>query len=54
MIALVATVDGTFAIDLEDGTVLPADAFTPAPAPALTPSVQPAPTVTPLPVKPLR
>ena len=35
MIALVATVDGTFAIDLEDGTVLPADAFAPAPAPAL-------------------
>ena len=35
MIALVATVDGTFAIDLEDGTVLVADTFDPAPAPVL-------------------
>lgn len=35
MIALVATVDGTFAVDLEDGTVLVADAFDPAPRPEL-------------------
>jgi hypothetical protein len=35
MIAFVATVEGTFAIDLEDGTVLSADAFAPAPAPVL-------------------
>ena len=35
MIALVATVDGTFAVDLEDSTVLVADAFDLAPAPVL-------------------
>jgi len=35
VIALVATVDGTFAVDLEDGTVLSADSFDPAPEPAL-------------------
>lgn len=35
MIALVATVDGAFAVDLEDGTVLPADTFDPAPEPVL-------------------
>ena len=35
MIALVATVDGTFAVDLEDGTVLSADSFDPAPEPVL-------------------
>lgn len=35
MIALVATVDGTFAVDLEDGTVLSADSFEPAPEPEL-------------------
>lgn len=35
MIALVATVDGTLAVDLEDGTVLSADAFDPAPEPVL-------------------
>jgi photosystem II stability/assembly factor-like uncharacterized protein len=31
VIALVATVDGTFAVDLDDGVVLSADAFDPAP-----------------------
>jgi hypothetical protein len=35
VIALVATVDGAFAIDLEDGSVLVADAFDPAPEPVL-------------------
>jgi photosystem II stability/assembly factor-like uncharacterized protein len=35
VIALVATVDGAFAIDLEDGTALSADAFDPAPEPVL-------------------
>jgi photosystem II stability/assembly factor-like uncharacterized protein len=35
VIALVATVDGAFAVDLEDGTVLRADAFVPAPEPVL-------------------
>jgi photosystem II stability/assembly factor-like uncharacterized protein len=35
VIALVATVDGAFAVDLEDGTVLRADAFDPAPEPVL-------------------
>jgi photosystem II stability/assembly factor-like uncharacterized protein len=35
VIALVATVDGSFAVDLEDGTVLPADAFDPATEPEL-------------------
>jgi photosystem II stability/assembly factor-like uncharacterized protein len=35
VIALVATVDGTFAVDLEDGTVLSADSFDPAPEPVL-------------------
>jgi hypothetical protein len=35
VIALVATVDGTFAVDLDDSTVLSADAFEPAPEPAL-------------------
>jgi len=35
VIALVATVDGTFAVDLEDSTVLVADAFDLAPAPVL-------------------
>ena len=35
MIALVASVDGAFAVDLEDGTVLSADAFDPAPEPVL-------------------
>ena len=35
MIALVATVDGTFAVDLADSTVLVADAFDLAPAPVL-------------------
>ena len=35
MIALVATVDGTFAVDLEDGTVLPAAAFADTPEPVL-------------------
>jgi hypothetical protein len=35
VIALVATVDGAFAVDLEDGTVLTADAFEPAPEPVL-------------------
>lgn len=35
MIALVATVSGTFAVDLEDGTVLSADAFESSPAPML-------------------
>jgi hypothetical protein len=35
VIALVATVDGSFAVDLEDGTVLPANAFEPAPEPVL-------------------
>lgn len=35
MIALVATVDGALAVDLEDGTVLTADAFEPAPEPVL-------------------
>ena len=35
MIALVATVDGAFAVDLDDGAVLSADAFEPAPEPVL-------------------
>ena len=35
MIALVSTVDGSFAVDLEDGTVFSADAFDPAPEPML-------------------
>ena len=35
MIALVASVDGAFAVDLEDGTVLSADPFDPAPEPVL-------------------
>jgi len=35
VIALVATVDGTFAVDLEDGAILSADAFDPAPEPVL-------------------
>jgi hypothetical protein len=35
VIALVATVDGAFAVDLEDGTVLAAQAFDPAPEPVL-------------------
>ena len=35
MIALVTTVDGTLAVDLEDGTVLVADAFDPTPEPIL-------------------
>jgi hypothetical protein len=35
VIALVATVDGAFAVDLDDGTVLTADAFDPAPEPSL-------------------
>jgi hypothetical protein len=35
VIALVATVDGAFAVDLEDGAVLSADAFDPAPEPVL-------------------
>jgi photosystem II stability/assembly factor-like uncharacterized protein len=35
VIALVATIDGAFAIDLEDGTALSADAFDPAPEPVL-------------------
>src|SRR5581483_2370874 len=35
MIALVATVAGTFSVDLEEGDVEPAGPFEPAPAPAL-------------------
>jgi hypothetical protein len=35
VIALVATVDGAFAVDLEDGTVLSSDAFDPEPEPVL-------------------
>jgi photosystem II stability/assembly factor-like uncharacterized protein len=35
VIALVATADGAFAVDLEDGTVLRADAFDPEPQPVL-------------------
>jgi hypothetical protein len=35
VIVLVATVDGAFAVDLEDGIVLPADDFEPAPEPVL-------------------
>jgi hypothetical protein len=35
VIALVATVDGALAVDLEDGTVLSADAFDPEPEPVL-------------------
>jgi hypothetical protein len=35
VIALVATVDGAFAVDLEDGTVLSSDAFDPQPEPVL-------------------
>jgi hypothetical protein len=35
VIALIATVDGALAVDLEDGTVLSADAFDPAPEPVL-------------------
>ncbi len=35
MIALVASIDGAFTVDLEDGTVLSADAFDPAPEPVL-------------------
>jgi hypothetical protein len=35
VIALVASVAGAFAVDLEDGTVLPADPFEPAPEPVL-------------------
>lgn len=35
MIALVSTVDGSFAVDLEDGMALSADAFEPAPEPVL-------------------
>ena len=35
MIALVATPDGTFAVDLDDGSVVGADAFEPEPEPVL-------------------
>ena len=35
MIALIASVDGAFAVDLDDGMVLTADAFDPAPEPEL-------------------
>lgn len=35
MIALIATVDGPFAVDLDEGMVLPADAFDPAEEPVL-------------------
>ena len=35
MIALVGTVDGTFAVDLETEEVEPAEPFTPAPSPRL-------------------
>ena len=35
MIALVATVDGTFAVDLETEAVEPDEPFTPAPSPRL-------------------
>ena len=35
MIALVTTVDGALAVDLEDGTMLAADPFDPAPEPVL-------------------
>jgi len=35
VIALVSTVDGAFAVDLDDGTVLTADPFDPAPEPSL-------------------
>jgi hypothetical protein len=35
VIALVSTVDGAFAVDLEDGTVVSVDAFDPAPEPVL-------------------
>jgi hypothetical protein len=35
VIALVATVDGSFAVDLEDGTMFTADVFDPPPQPEL-------------------
>jgi photosystem II stability/assembly factor-like uncharacterized protein len=35
VIAHVASVDGAFAVDLEDGTVLPAEPFDPEPEPVL-------------------